>query len=223
MTDQEVLALSDEKIEKMAKLALAGEGIQIVSEPKEPEYHIIPGPDKTIYDVDGCEMSFEDEDTAQSIRDLLQNSFSKLRNTEYDYKIGSDYKYEEQWHINKYSKTDMILQVKKNLVYSGPLYAQILPMLQQNANAKEEYEKLRKEYDTANQDSRDIVATVYDKVGEIRSKYAEFDRMFARYKEYIDLADGQEEIAWGFLKKAYTVSEEMETYIRNKFISQKSV
>lgn len=213
MTDEEVLSLDDSKIERIIKLKLAEEGLPIVSKPEEPKYFEILPYDLTLFEVNGIEALFTDEATAISARDLLQNSFSKLRKTD-GYR---EDKRESQFYPT-YDKSKTTLQVEKVECYSRDRYAQMQGMIEQNSNSKDAYDKQVKEYEKARDAGEDFVSAIWEKIRMVREKYAGFQTMYGRYKEYLALADNQEEQAWKFLKKAYGVDEETEKWIRAQII-----
>lgn len=213
MTDVEILALDDAKIEKIIKLTLAEEGLQIVPKPEEPQYHVIEQADKVLFEVSGVDALFEDEQTAIAVRDLMQNSFSKLRKSS----GWGERAHEEQFYPT-YDKSNTTLQIEKKTVYSRDLYAKMQGMMEQNKSVEEVYEKKLKEYEKAQDAAESFVSAIWGKIRTVRAKYAEFESMYARYLEYLALADGAEEQAWKFLKKAYTVDEETEKWIRAKII-----
>ncbi len=217
MTDQEILALDDTKIDRIIKLKLAEEGLPIVRKPDEPKYFDILPHDLTLFEVQGVDVLFVEETTAQAVRDLLQNSFSKLR------KVSgwSNDQHEEQFYPT-YDKGNTTLQIEKKTCYSRDVYAQMQGMIEQNKSSKDAYEKQLKEYEKACNQAEDFISAIWDKIRTVREKHAEFETMYGRYLEYLALADNKEEVAWNFLKKAYSVNEETEAFIRAKIIQSAS-
>lgn len=213
MTDAEILALDNAKIEKIIKLTFAENGIQIVPRPEEPTYHVIEPLDKTLFKVDGVECLFEDEVTALAVRDLMQNSFSKLRKTS----GWSSESHEEQYYPT-YDKSKTTLQVEKKLTYSRDMYAKMQGYIEQNDEAKKGYEKALKIYEKARDAGEEFTSAIWDKVQAVRTKYAGYESMLGRYKEYLALADNAEETAWTFLKKAFPIDEATEAWIRAKLL-----
>jgi len=213
MSDAEILALDDAKIEKIIKLTFAEEGLQIVSKPEEPTYHIIEPMDKTLFEVDGVDVLFEEEATAIQVRDILQNSFSKLRKT-----AGWNSDQHEEQYYPTYNKSKTTINVTKKVVYSRDRYAKMQGYIEQNKGVENAYSEAMKVYEKAHDAGEQFVTAVWDKISAVRSKYAGYETMLARYKEYLILADGQEEIAWGFLKKAFPIDEGTEKWVREKLL-----
>jgi hypothetical protein len=217
MTDQEILALDDTKIERIIKLKLAEEGLPMVAKPDEPKYFEIQPFDTVLFEVNGVDCLFTDEQTAIAVRDLLQNAFSKLRKTD-----GWHEDKRESQYYPSYDKSKTTLQVEKVDCYSRERYAQMQGMIDQNEASKDAYEKQLKEYEKARDNAEDFVSEIWNKVRAVREKYATFETMYGRYLEYLALADNQEERAWKFLKKAYGVDTETEQFIRTKLIERNS-
>lgn len=215
MTEAEILGLDDAKIERIIKLKLAEEGLRIVQKPEEPKYFEIQPYDTTLFKVDGVDALFAEEAVAISVRDLLQNSFSKLRKTN-----GWNNDVREEQYYPSYNKGETTLQVAKVQCYSRGRYAEVQGMIEQNKSSEDAFNKQNKEYEKAQDEAENFVSAIWDKIRTVRSKYAEFETMFGRYLEYLALADGQEEQAWKFLKKAYGVDAETEAFIRNKMIER---
>jgi hypothetical protein len=213
MTDEEVLALDDAKIEKIIKLTFAEEGLQIVQKPIEPTYHVIEPMDKTLFEVDGVDVLFEEEPTAIQVRDIMQNSFSKLRKSN----GWRDDQHEEQFYPT-YDKSRTTLNVQKKLLYSRDLYAKMQGYIEQNEGAKKSYDEAMKIYEKAHDAGESYVTAIWEKVNSVRAKYAGYETMLARYKEYLILADGAEETAWTFLKKAFPVDGETEKWVRARLL-----
>src|SRR3990167_4643170 len=90
--------------------------------------------------------------------------------------------------------------------------------IEQNEGVKKSYEEALKIYEKARDAGQDYVSTIWEKVNNVRAKYAGYATMLARYNEYLILADGAEETAWTFLKKAFPIDEETEKWVRAKLI-----
>ncbi|MEK7992872.1 MAG: hypothetical protein AAB403_03610 [Planctomycetota bacterium] len=215
MTDEEILGLDDARVDKIVKLTFAEEGLQIVPKPEEPTYHVIDPMDKTLFKVDGVDVLFEDEATAISVRDTLQNAFSKLRKSN----GWGDNAHEEQYYPS-YDKSKTTINVTKTIIYSRDLHAKMQGYIEQNKGAKDAYEAALKIYEKARDAGEDYVTTIWAKINGVRAKYAGYETMRARYKEYLILADGAEETAWTFLKKAFAVDEDTEKWVRAKLVEE---
>lgn len=112
MTEQEILALTEEDVQKIIKLRMMEEGIKIMDKPKVPELFEISPADVQIFTIpilDG--FAFTDMEEVTKVAEVLQN-VNSLRKVDYDWnKLGSDYKY-----LTK--KNDMLSGVIQILMYN---------------------------------------------------------------------------------------------------------
>lgn len=96
MTEQEIFALSDEDVQKMIKLRMMEEGVKLMDKPKVPELFEIEPADIQYFSIpllDG--FAFTDFEEATKVAEMLKSAKS-LRKVDWDYKLGSDYKYLEK-------------------------------------------------------------------------------------------------------------------------------
>lgn len=112
MTEQEILALTEEDVQKIIKLRMMEEGIKIMDKPQVPELFEIAPADVQIFTIpilDG--FAFTDMEEVTKVAEVLQN-VNSLRKVDYDWnKLGSDYKY-----LTK--KNDMLSGVIQILMYN---------------------------------------------------------------------------------------------------------
>ena len=147
MTDQEILALTEEDVQKLIKLRMMEEGIKIMDKPKIPELFEIEPADIQYFSIpllDG--FAFTDINEATKVAEILKSAKS-LRKVDYDWnKLGSDYKFlkkSEKYKFNGNSDFDII----SGWAYSDELYAKISNFAAQNKVMKEQAAKDQKEYD----------------------------------------------------------------------------
>lgn len=101
MTEQEILALTDEEITLRIKLKKAEEGIKLVPRPQMPTCFEIEELEKTVYmcELFGDDLCFENMDELTNLIQLISDSETKCSVT-YDYnKAGSEY-----WYITSKMK-----------------------------------------------------------------------------------------------------------------------
>ena len=212
MTEQEILALTEEDVQKLIKLRMMEEGIKIMDKPIIPELFEIEPADVQIFTIpilDG--YAFTDMEEVKKVAEALQNAKS-LRKTDYDWqKLGSDYKYlikKERYAYRGNSDFD----VMSGWVYSKELYAKITDFAVQNKAMKEQAEKDKKEYEQQLQDTSDIVAEIRERVSEVKDKYMRLNTLTRRFAvDYYPLSDNNEEMAIKFMVKAYSLNEEEKT------------
>lgn len=207
LSDEEVLKLTDEDLSRMIRLKMAAEGIKMLKKPQEPKLHEIPPKDMTLYSVnDTGYIAFKDKHHAIALLEAMTECCavtSIVRCYGYSEKLDS----EEQYNPS--------LELKTNQVYSPALYAKVRGAIKENESMKDEYEKTLKEYKRAEDEAAWIREEVYGKFRQVRHKYEEMDVMNTRYDEYLVLAEGNEEMAWKFLRKAHSINEETEAYIKS--------
>lgn len=89
MTEQEILALTEEDVQKMIKLRMMEEGIKIMDKPKIPELFEIEPADIQYFSIpllDG--FAFTDINEATKVAEILKSAKS-LRKVDYDWnKLG---------------------------------------------------------------------------------------------------------------------------------------
>jgi len=213
-TKEEIIALTDDKITNLISLSKAQSGIKLLKKPVEPTYNEIPPPDKTIFKVSGVNIYFEKRETAEEISKILRSNFSTLREKTYDYSVDSEYEYDKPISSRYGFNNAGVIIVEELSVYSFELYTQIKGKLEYNKQLKNVYDKDKKEYDKENDIALDIVNNIYDKINEVKKEQQEKEKMLERYQEYLKLAEQNQDIAWTFLKKAYSISTDIEDYIK---------
>ena len=216
MTEQEILNLTEEEIQKMIKLRLAEEGIKIMESPKVPKLFEIDAPDLTVYTIPclGDNLCFLDLNEANAMLELLIKSKS-LGLADYDWnKLGSDYKWFQLGKTSRYNSQSS-LELKSKQVYSMELYAKITDFAVQNKKMQEFAEKEQKEYNENNDLCSDIITKIRERVIEVQEKYQRLNRFVSKYKDdYLPLSDDNQEMAIKFMAKAYSLTEEEIEYIK---------
>lgn len=90
MTEQEILALTEEDVQKLIKLRMMEEGIKIMDKPEVPELFEIEPADLKTFTIPFFEgYAFTDMEEANAVAEALRNA-KTLRKVEYDWnKLGS--------------------------------------------------------------------------------------------------------------------------------------
>lgn len=209
LTDVEVLALSEEEIERYIKLEMAEEGIKILQKPVEPKYKTIPEGDELTYGVGGFadNVVFKEKGAAQRIADAITKELPNA----------FDLSYNRNYSLRYLKKADTeytnLGVVKHSKHYKKETLDRIEEDKTANDDLKRIYEKELKEYDSENNRASRIRSDIWDRVHYLQQQELEKERNLTRYKEYLELANGNPEIAMNFLKKAYTIDEQTEQYI----------
>lgn len=213
-TTDELLKLTDEQIDKLYRLRLAENGIKIPNLPEQPEYEEEEKPDKTVYKVDGIDIYFENKETADEFAEMMTTNMDNLCKLEYTYSVSSEAKYTEKLSEDYNFRNGVSISAKG--VYSKDLYNQIKDVLTRNKEKREEYRGLKSEYDNQNSKASKHREYIMNKIKEAKKKEFEKSEMLRTFNEYLDLADGNNEIAWNFMNKAYELSEEDRAYINKE-------
>jgi len=218
MTEQEILALTEEDVQKIIKLRMMEEGIKIMDKPKVPELFEIAPADVQIFTIpilDG--FAFTDMEEVTKVAEVLQN-VNSLRKVDYDWnKLGSDYKYLTKKERYAF-RGDSDFDVQSGWVYSSELYAKIADFAVQNKAMKEQAEKDKKEYESQLQEASGITTEIRERVSEVRSKYMRLNDLTKRFAiDYFPLSDNNEDMAIRFMTKAYSLDEEEKEYILSNY------
>ena len=218
MTEQEILAMTEEDVQKLIKLHLMEQGIKLLEKPKKPELFEIEPADIECYTIpllDG--FAFTNREEAEKVQEALRNATS-LRKVEYDWnKFNGEYKYLEKKKRYSY-KGESDFAIQSMFVYSPELYNKIVDFVVQNKAMVEQVAKDQQEYDENLKNSADAISEIRKRVSDIRNKYARLDDLSRRFSvDYYPLSDNNEEMAIKFLEKAYSLTEEEKEYILNKY------
>ena len=218
MTEQEILALSEQDIQNMIKFRMMEEGIKIIDKPKKPELFEIEPADKKVYIIPILNgYAFTDFAEAQKVSEALQNakSFKKI---EYDWnKLGSDYQYLEKKDRYSYSYPNDF-GVNEIYVYSNELHANIVDFAAQNKVMTKQVESDMKAYNDAYAAASEITLEIRNRVSEVREKAARLERLTQKFADdYYPLSDNNEDMAIKFMEKAYFLTEDEKKYILENY------
>ena len=218
MTEQEILALTEEDVQKMIKLRMMEEGIKIMDRPRVPELFEIEPADLEIFTIPILSgFAFTNMEEANAVAKALIKA-KTLRKVDYDWKkMGSDYKYlVKQDRYSFYGDSDFSIQT--NWVYSNELYNKIIDFAVQNKSMKEQAEKDQKEYENQLQESSGIVSEIRERVKEVNMKYERLESLVWKFAtDYYPLSDNNEDMAIKFMSKAYSLTDEEKTYILDNY------
>lgn len=218
MSEQEILALTDEDVQKMIKLRMMEEGIMLMDKPKVPELFEIEPADTQYFSIPLLdEFVFTDIEEATKVAEVLKNAKS-LRKVDYDWsKLGSDYKYLKKERRYKFSG-DSDFDILSGWAYSTELYAKISGFAAQNKVMKEQAEKDKKEYEAQLSESAELIQEITVRVRDVRNKYNRLKTLSLKFAlDYYPLSDNNEDMAIKFMTKAYSLNEEEKEYILSDY------
>jgi GrpB-like predicted nucleotidyltransferase (UPF0157 family) len=203
MTDEQVLALSEEEIADLIKYGMAVAGIPVYAVPVEPHYETVVAPDAKVYEIAG--VSLDDRAAAERIQSAIakeQAKFVQLGYAEGDYTV----RYVER------SRTTW--DVSTRTAYSQETWAKHRDVLKRNAAKKAEYDALKRSWDQAERDARSVRSAVTDRIDEVRERQARREMLTDRYVEYIGIAGGDKNVAMEFLRRAFDLTDDEAELLR---------
>lgn len=196
MSDEELLMLSQDKIDDLIKLEMAYEGVVEPVSPKEPDYILIPGPDVEAWEVATLNGTiFESHEDARSVADKLSNSKRFIK----DYNYAGDVKVD----FISDSRTDAPV-IKPIKLYSRKLFTEIFELAKQNSKLKNNYNDLMKDFEIQLEKCNKIANKVEAIVDGAIIRKSNRELAIARFDEYLTLAQENVDIALSFIQKAYT-------------------
>lgn len=187
LSHEELIALNEEKLERLVQIEIAHNGILPVEAPEK----ITLETDGIIKNVVGYEVFntiFKKKEDAEKVVQMA------VLKEEYNYNIGYEYK----WLV---LQTDV--RISQVFYYKQEDVVRIKDVLQKNTLKKSEYEKQKNEYDIYIDKSSKARSEVYDTYNNAKHFQNEIDQAKQTFELYKDLADGDITIATNFFKKNY--------------------
>lgn len=202
LTEQELVALSEEDIQRYIDYACAENGVPLLPALiPEPPSNPVPETDEIAYAV-GRSYSTDIVCLKSSDAQELADFLNRIQTVELQYVPGPT--------------TDRVIDVRRGPYvvtptpcYSAALGATIRPALADAERAKKVYDAAKKDYDRAVAEREGTASEIRDKVSdawEVHNRRESRRRDFARY---LQLADGKQDIAARFLLNAHHDSREL--------------
>ena len=201
MTHEEIIALTGDDIEKMVKRVCAEEGVRFLDAPTPPERPNVSF-DSTIYGFG--EFYSYDMEFLRKLQSILVENISKLRDLDYDWQVGSEYKSPKPLDAYKMEQFSKIETVK---CVSQEVYLSSKNKLSDFKKAQEQYEKDLKDWEANENLLTDIRTDITEVWRDALKKELDLERHKLRFQEYLRLGADQE-TAIKFYRKAYTVDAE---------------
>lgn len=204
LNDLELVELKSEDIEKYIKLKKAEAGVKIVNYPATPEYQQIPVPDLEVFQV--CGFSFTEREKAVEIAETINKHISSSLSVDYNWRGDSRVKYAKPF-------SGSLAQVEVEKVYSWGVYESIKEIIESNARIEKAFKALKDEYEAEEDKAKELVDEVYNKINEAKERLEKFRNYKVRIIEYLQLANGDRDVAWNFFDKAYSVEPSVKSMI----------
>lgn len=208
LSEPDILNLKETDLRRMIMLKKAAEGVKMLEPPEKPTLHEIPAKDVTVYTVDKLEyVGFLSQKDALAAAEAITKAVAVPGVVQF-------YAFRDTLESREKYEPDIGVNTKQ--VYSPELHVKIKSAIAENERMKKEYDEQKKTYDGAQEESAWIEEEVWSRYRQVQRKYAEMDRLFEHFKDYLRLAEGDEDMAWKFLKKAHAIDSDQESYIKSK-------
>jgi hypothetical protein len=198
MTEEEILALTDDQINKLIDYECALEGAPMLPpDPGPKPTKDAPPPDAQAYEVAGFYVL--DADHAGRILAALNSG--TLYTTEYG--RNSSIKYLSPIGNGSYHAP----KVEAKMFHSAELWDSVKGDQSAFAETEKEWERREEIYNKAVKERSKLTEAVWEHVGNLRSHAWQRERIRDEFKRYLDLAENNNKIALAFLKKVKDLSD----------------
>ncbi len=214
LSDLEIYNLSPEQIETYKKIALAEAGIKFPVEPVKPVLEPEPAPNMVVYTI-ACatfRLAFARKCDAEDVLEALNSCSTAGLLDGYGvpcFKPGYGKTFDGQKNM---------LAVEPIEAYSEDAYKAYREIRNRNTDSERVFDEACKEYSKRLDEASKVLDPIDARLLEARHTIGHrimLTNMFAF--EYLPIAENDTEIAMRFLKKAYTVKDEDEAYIREHY------
>lgn len=205
-TNEELSLLTEAEVENLIDVECmrAGVPLSITPKPVLKESIEIKSPTTEIYQVDS--YYFTDKNEADQMATLLSSVESRVT-TDYNYNAGgSDYKY--------YKKYETSTSVKKSYCYSKEEYNDLIDILKARKDIDEYNRIALKEYDNSISERRETVNKVIDAINDAKYEMRKINEALDVFNKYVELSDGDMDIAKKFFKQNSKVSEYIDDVLK---------
>jgi len=188
LSELEKVELTAEQVKYYAKIDCANRGIIIPQKPINQLKDVV-APTQNYFQVGYESFVFDTMEDAQNYIDAKSKSF-KIRS------IGNNYDNKNQYISER---TTDYKEIKTIVLYTKEESVELKTVLEYNAEVSKEL----KEYSESLSKYNEIESSIWDEIQEINyynSRKKLYDKI---YSDYLELASGNDEIAFTFFDKAY--------------------
>lgn len=203
-TKEELNALTQEQVLKIIDIECAFEGKPFVPDiPDMPDVPVFK-PDKVAYECAG--YAFEQIEDAQKLYTTIIELNPKRKDTNYS-----------SGQTTYTLKTDSYYapKVEKIEIYSNEYLLQIKEQKKKSDEAMKRYNLELEEYKKIVDTRADISKMVWKGVNEAQNYFYVQNKRISEFKRYLNLSEGNVEIAWNFITAAYPKIEDDFENIKN--------
>jgi hypothetical protein len=213
MNDQELLALTEEDVERMVKLLMAEEGIPIYPDLEKPTYEKVEPPDGEFFKFRLFEdIAFPTAEGILKVIKLMQDLGCERYVKEYNDPNG---RHEPNILKARYGDEDEF-DISSEKLYGAETYKKSKAVLEENKRRKKEYETELKTVQSSRNAAQSFRDEIWKPVREARKRERECELAEVQFAEYLNLANGDVVQAWIFYEKAYKPDEHVECFLREK-------
>lgn len=189
---EELANLTDDQYDMLVDLECMHEGAPLsIEKPRYKEVPTVPEPDVEVYEVCGFVLT----DKAEA--DKLVEAINKLQSCveiDYNYRVSSDYRYISEKKV----KPDKEIRTRE--VYTKDAYKAIQSTLENINTIKEYNDELREDYEERCEQRNNVIHDISEAIRTAVDELEELRAATEVYKKYLDLSNGNEEVAQNFFK-----------------------
>ena len=183
-SNEELLILKQEEIERLIDFECAHNGVPLLPDPPDKPIVKNPDPDLELYYIEGfCLQNKEDADRVIEII----NSMSRMK---------------DEYYNRGYVSDDDLVNFTIKKEFSKHLKNLSKGQRETARKIEENYKELKDAYDRIVQDRKEIINMVNSAITDAREEQNKIIRFKRLYARYLQLAEGEKDIAMNFLKAA---------------------
>lgn len=211
ITREELLEMTAEDCKRWIQLRMAEDGVPILQKPEEPSYPHIPEEDLTLFTADFLgELAYEERNELLKVIDVVRSS-KTMHRAESMYGLGCKQAF--PGYANKYGNGVEAFDVKEIKARSLNQMAAVTDLMADKKALETAYNKELKAYEASLADAQYIRKELYDAINEAKAFYNRRKSLKSKLAQYLELANGDGEIAMRFLGKVEELSEEVVAYL----------
>lgn len=189
---EELANLTDEQYDMLVDLECMHEGAPLsIEKPRYKEVPTVPEPNVEVYEV--CGFVLTDKAEADKLFEAI-NALQSCVDLDYNYRVSSDYRYISEKKV-KPSK-----EIRTREVYTRDAYQAIQSTLENIKTIKEYNDELREDYEERCEQRNNVIHDISEAIRTAVDELEELRAATEVYKKYLDLSNGNEEVAQNFFK-----------------------
>lgn len=189
---EELSNLTDEQYDMLVDLECMHEGAPLsIEKPRYKEVPTVPEPDVEVYEV--CEFVLTDKAEADKLVKTI-NALQSCVELDYNYRVSSDYRYISE------KKVKPAKEIRTREVYTRDAYHAIQSTLENIKTIKEYNDELREDYEERCEQRNNVIHDISEAIRTAVDELEELRAATEVYKKYLDLSNGNEEVAQNFFK-----------------------